>query len=222
MKPIKLTREEEREAALAWQQNKDVRGRDRLVASVIKLIQGRARSCATRETPMEDLFQEGVLAAMRAADTFDPDRNLPFVAYAVPWIKQAISRVRDSNRLSMRGGQRWAGVKHAAKNEELARVRMLSLEDLQTDLDVPQEGRQHTFKMLKRGQLDALSFNPDVEDKIDAHLLFNRAGLTDEEREVLAQRFGPPEGRAFTPKARYRIQKRAMAKLRKAVLKEAA
>lgn len=58
----------------------------------------------------DDLFQDGCLGLMRAARTFDPERGVPFAAYALSRIHQAISgsvRRRDSSvRVPERHGRR--------------------------------------------------------------------------------------------------------------------
>lgn len=42
--------------------------------------------------PLEDLIQEGNLGLLAAIRQFDPERGVPFPAYATGWIRQAICR----------------------------------------------------------------------------------------------------------------------------------
>jgi RNA polymerase sigma factor (sigma-70 family) len=51
-----------------------------------------ARRYEARGTTFADLVQEGNLGLMRAADKFDPRRNIRFSTYAAFWIRQALQR----------------------------------------------------------------------------------------------------------------------------------
>ncbi len=55
-----------------------------------RFVPGLARPKRDREWP--DLFQEGCLGLIRAAVDFDPARGIPFAAFALPRIHQAVSR----------------------------------------------------------------------------------------------------------------------------------
>lgn len=62
----------------------------------------RRRSSAKRfrvERDWDDLFQEGCLGLIRAAKKFDPGGNIPFAAFAIPRIHQAISQALDQEGL---------------------------------------------------------------------------------------------------------------------------
>lgn len=60
----------------------------RLVAYVMK----KYRNHLANGLDPDDIFQLGVEGLMRAADLYDPDRNVRFSTYAVPWINQRIQR----------------------------------------------------------------------------------------------------------------------------------
>jgi RNA polymerase primary sigma factor len=67
----------------------DLEAQQRLVEHNMRFVVRVARPFA-RTVPLEDLVQEGVMGMMRAAQKFDPDRGVRFVAYAAWWIKQSI------------------------------------------------------------------------------------------------------------------------------------
>jgi len=67
-----------------------------------------------RQREYDDLYQEGCLALMQAAQTHDPDRHGPFAAYAIPRIHHAIS---------MALYERFSTVRVPAKSVKRARER---------------------------------------------------------------------------------------------------
>ncbi|HYF56282.1 MAG TPA: sigma-70 family RNA polymerase sigma factor, partial [Salinarimonas sp.] len=93
MKPAPLSREEQYELAERWRSKKDKAARDKLVMSLTGLIKIVAKRHAKQSTAMEleDLIQEGYLGAMRAVETFDPERGCMLSTYAIPWIEWAMS-----------------------------------------------------------------------------------------------------------------------------------
>lgn len=52
-------------------------------------------SVPRRDREWEDLFQEGAIGLMAAARSFDPTRGIPFAAYALPRIHNAVSRALE-------------------------------------------------------------------------------------------------------------------------------
>jgi len=68
--------------------------RDLFINSNLKLVRQISLGYMKRyyQTPIEDLFQMGVIGLMRAVDKWDPDREFLFSTYATWWIRQSISR----------------------------------------------------------------------------------------------------------------------------------
>lgn len=83
---IILTREEEIELVRRWQEDKDEAARNALIAAHQRLIAGWASRFANSGAEFSDLFNEGVLSLIQAADRFDPEKKNRFSSYAVWWI----------------------------------------------------------------------------------------------------------------------------------------
>ncbi len=62
------------------------------------LVKRMASAFARRGANFEDLVQEGNLALMRAAHTFEPERNIRFATYAAFWIRSHMQRYLASLR----------------------------------------------------------------------------------------------------------------------------
>lgn len=84
-----LTLEQERDL-VARAKAGDRRALDRLIRAHARL----ALACATKMRhygfPVEDLYQEGCVGLMRAAEKFDPARGLRFATCAIWWVRSAI------------------------------------------------------------------------------------------------------------------------------------
>lgn len=74
----------------------DLAERDRLIEECLPLVRGLARRHAGGGEPFEDLVQVGSLGLVAAARRFDPERGVPFAAYAAPTIDGELRRhLRD-------------------------------------------------------------------------------------------------------------------------------
>tara|TARA_Y100000815_G_scaffold86859_1_gene75637 strand:+ start:5930 stop:6805 length:876 start_codon:yes stop_codon:yes gene_type:complete len=81
-----LTKEDEVDLVLRWQRDKDADARNALVAAHSRLIAGWASRFSNSGAEFSDLFNEGVLSLICAADKFDPEKQNRFSSYAVWWI----------------------------------------------------------------------------------------------------------------------------------------
>ena len=90
MKAELLDAETEIRLARAWRDQRDERALHRLITAYMRLAISMAARFRRYGAPMNDLIQEASLGLMKAADKFDPDRNVRFSTYAVWWIKASI------------------------------------------------------------------------------------------------------------------------------------
>ncbi len=85
-----LDRARELELARRWREAGDEAALDELVSAYLRLVISIARRYRAYGLPVSDLVQEGMLGLMRAAERFEPDRNVRFSTYAGWWVRAAI------------------------------------------------------------------------------------------------------------------------------------
>jgi RNA polymerase sigma factor (sigma-70 family) len=66
-----------------------------LVLQNLPLVRSIARRLSGRGVPFEDLFQEGCCALLRAGGTFDAKKGATFSTYALPMIREALTRATE-------------------------------------------------------------------------------------------------------------------------------
>jgi RNA polymerase primary sigma factor len=78
--------------------------RDLFINSNLKLVRQISLGYMKKYslTPIEDLFQMGVIGLMRAVEKWDPDREFLFSTYATWWIRQSITRSAMDNETIIR------------------------------------------------------------------------------------------------------------------------
>jgi len=79
-------------AELAQKRQRIAVAKQRLVEANLRLVLYFARKMKWRGVDTVDLVQEGNLALLRAADTYDPRRGFPFATFACTAIRRAMSR----------------------------------------------------------------------------------------------------------------------------------
>jgi RNA polymerase primary sigma factor len=80
----------------------DAGARGRLVESALPWIARVARRYAGPDVDAADLVQEGVVGVLRAIARYDPDRGVPFRAYAGWWVRQAMQQAVAEQSRSVR------------------------------------------------------------------------------------------------------------------------
>jgi RNA polymerase sigma factor (sigma-70 family) len=209
-----LPDDEERAVVVAAQRG-DAAARARLVEAFIGPVAALARRYRGAHVERVELLQEGVVGLLRALDGFDPERGVPFWAYAQWWVRQAmqqlvaelgrpvtmsdralrnLARLHDAHRAAVAEGRAEPG------RDELARRTGLTAEQVEELLAVDRTPRSLEEPLAndeRLGTLGELVADPLAEgeyervlDAVEAgalHALL--AGLSDRERAVLHARF---------------------------------
>jgi RNA polymerase sigma factor (sigma-70 family) len=211
-------RPEEERRLVAMAQDGDAAAREQLVERLLPLVV-RASS-AYRSTPSIqrlELVQEGVVGLLRALDRYDPERGVPFWAYATWWVRQAmqqlvaeltrplvlsdralrnLSRLKDAHRASVRE------TGHEPGRDALAARTGLSGEQVDDliAVDAPARSLQEPVGDGDGavGVFGDLLADPLAEDEYERvleslqieQLLALLAGLSDRERDILRARYG--------------------------------
>jgi RNA polymerase primary sigma factor len=86
-----LTAEQERELALRISQG-DMAARDRMIESNLRLVVKIAKRYMNRGLPFLDLIEEGNMGLIKAVERFKLSKECRFSTYATWWIRQSIER----------------------------------------------------------------------------------------------------------------------------------
>ena len=189
--------------------------RDQLIAANLLLVLAWARKYQAGSFDLSDLFQEGVIGLMKAAERFDPELEFKFSTYAVWWIRQSITRaIADKERLvrlpvhrveSIRRFRRAARLLTYENGgvptiRELADTLGWSLDrtafvsalagwvDVSIDEPIGEDGTLTVGEMLVAPEPSALTQLTESERRQKVLDLLSR--LTDSQEEVLLRRFG--------------------------------
>jgi RNA polymerase primary sigma factor len=132
------------EVALAKRiEHGDVRAKEQMVESNLRLVFALARRHQDRGVPLADLVQEGTIGLVRAAERFDYRRGVKFSTYAVWWIQRSLRDAVASGpviRIPTRAAQRLSLVRRA-----------------EAELELLGQGRASTAAVVKRTGLSAES-----------------------------------------------------------------
>lgn len=90
MKAEMLDAKTEWALARAWRDHRDEQSLHRLINAYMRLAISIATKFRRYGMPMNDLIQEAGMGLMKAANKFDPDRELRFSTYATWWIRASI------------------------------------------------------------------------------------------------------------------------------------
>jgi RNA polymerase sigma factor (sigma-70 family) len=84
-----MSKEEEAKLCLSAQAGDEL-ALERMVRANLGLVHRTARRYRRQNVALDDLVNEGSLGLMRAVRKFNPSFGLPFVPYAIWWVKQAM------------------------------------------------------------------------------------------------------------------------------------
>lgn len=206
-----LTPEEEREIALKAKFG-DREAQEKLVTSNLKLVVKMAKKYSNLGIPLLDIIQEGNMGLIRAAERFDPDKNLRFTTYAAFWIKQSILKHITSNRGLIRlPAYVYDGVSKVSKfiqeyktkfdnfptNEEICSKLSIKPKELERYLDILENKMSVGDEMygnIAEYCSDILSNDTFEDDLIkknaSIHLMKKLNVLSPREKEILIFRYG--------------------------------
>jgi RNA polymerase primary sigma factor len=208
-----LTKEEEVALAKAVERG-DLRAKERLINSNLRLVVANAKRYQGQGLSLLDLIQEGILGLIRAAEKFDWRKGYKFSTYATFWIRQAIQRGLEQKARTIRvptelaqHERRVARVERELAtelgreptDEEISERAKIDLKDLErirsasrvvTSLDRPvgEEGDTDLGALLPSDQ-------PALEEEVsvaleEQTLRLAVSRLPDEERQVVKLRYG--------------------------------
>lgn len=195
----------------------DTWAREQLIDRLLPLVSSLARRFRAEGLDQTDLIQEGIVGLLRALERYDPERGVPFAAYATWWIRHALqdarsdfirpfrlppkalrqlSQLKSEHQRIYQAEQRSATISELAArtNVEAEQARALAAADARVrSLDEPFEGGEGELGSL--GDLLEDPFSADayehvVETLAGRQLRALLSRLTDRERDVVRARFG--------------------------------
>ena len=195
----------------------DAEAREQLIGRLLPLVSSLARRFRSEGLDQTDLIQEGIVGLLRALDRYQPERGVPFAAYATLWIRQSLqdarsdfirpfrlppkalrqlSQLKSEHQRLYQAERRSAGIAELAErtNVELDQARALTAADARVrSLDEPIEaggGEIGALGDLLEDPLSADAYEHVVETVAGQQLRALLSRLTDREREVIRARFG--------------------------------
>lgn len=211
--PLLSAEEEIKYSKLALKGN--VEARRIMIESNLRLVVKISRRYINRGLALLDLIEEGNLGLMRSVEKFDPNRGFRFSTYATWWIRQTIERaimnqtrtirlpihvLKELNVYLRAARQLTQKLDHEPSAEEIAEMLDKPLEDVQkilnfndkvTSIDTPIGSDEN--KSLLDTIADENSVNP-AELLTDESMIQQMDSLldrlTENQREVIARRFG--------------------------------
>ncbi|WP_333878002.1 sigma-70 family RNA polymerase sigma factor [Methylobacter sp.] len=191
--------------------------RQQMIADNIGLVAFVAHKHKTTVLSSDDLVQEGVVGLIKAVERFDPYRGFQFSTYALPWIKQAISRliVKQEKivRLPVALAERAGAVFEAMRKAYLQTERWPSIEQLKSLCDLSEDEIKtirsyyqatHSLDAVEDNEEDegqtlmarmkqrqfALPLDELIDRSLGRYLDQIVATLPDKEAAILTMRFG--------------------------------
>ena len=99
-----LERDEERDLAVRWKEERDQEALNRITLAHMRLVISMAGKFRYFGLPSGDLIQEGHVGLLEAAARFEPAREVRFSTYASWWIRASIQDYVLRNWSIVRGG----------------------------------------------------------------------------------------------------------------------
>ncbi len=195
----------------------DDASREELIRRLMPLVHSTARRYQTEGLEQVDLLQEGIVGLLRALQRYDPERGVPFAAFATWWIRQSLQEARSDfmrpmrlppkalrqlSQLKSEHQRIYQGERRSAKIGELADRTNIELEQAEALLTADArprsldetientEGELGTMGDLLEDPLSAAAYEDVVDAVAGEQLRALLSRLTEREREVVQARFG--------------------------------
>jgi RNA polymerase sigma factor (sigma-70 family) len=205
------------EALARRAQGGDKLAREELIGKLLPLVAAAARRYRTEGLDQTDLIQEGIVGVLRALERFDPERGVPFQAFALWWIRQSLqsarsdfvrpfrlppkalrqlSRLKSEHQRIYQAEQRSAAVAELAGRTsiDVDQALALAVADARVrSLDEPlavEEGEVGSLGDLLEDPLSAEAYEAVIDAVAGTQLRALLSRLTEREREIVGARFG--------------------------------
>jgi len=187
-----------------------------IIGSNLDLVTSVAEAYRDHGIEIEDLVQEGIIGLMRAAETFDPDRDIDFSYYAVFVIRRSIIAALINQSRTIRISKHMfdsicalrqaktelsSGLDRDPTNAEIAERLGLSQEKVE---DIVEADQQHIVSIdeidestMAHFMDDAGALVPSAEDLALPRLLREKV-LSEREQKVISMHFGLDGCRKYT------------------------
>lgn len=189
---------------------------EELIERLLPLVSALARRFPTEGLDQTDLVQEGILGLLRALRRYDPEKGVPFAAFATWWIRQALqdarsdfirpfrlppkalrqlSRLKSEQQRIYQTEGRSAGILELAERTriDLDQAQALAAADARVrslDETVEGDGEVGSLGELLEDPLSAEAYEAVIDAVAGEQLKALLSRLTEREREVVRARFG--------------------------------